>query len=109
MRISVRLCCLLACATAAGCSSMSPEEYNAQIDRLEAMDCLTLEDQLLLTESRKEIRIIRQIQSEKGCEIRPLLAGNQKKKKRPSEPFYRKSSAAEERRRMGLDRAVKPN
>ncbi len=80
----VRLCIVVTAAALAGCAGMSPEEAAAEAERMSTMTCDDLEIELYRATRKSEVEVIRRLQADKDCEIRPLLAGPTKQKRRYS-------------------------
>jgi hypothetical protein len=65
---------LIAISLLAACAGMSEEQYRAELDRLSGLDCAGLENELASAGSRDAVSLIRKLQGESGCEIKPLIA-----------------------------------
>ncbi len=90
-------------AFSAGCS-VSKAKYVAATEKYVDMTCENLDNELILAESSKEIKIIRRFQGEKGCEIKPLLAENQQED-RATRRDRKLRPPGFERRPVGFQRA----
>jgi len=84
---------LVACCSLVACAGMSEEKYQAEMARLSDMNCPMLEQELSTVYYRdtQQISLIRSLQGQKGCEIKPIMAQgpNQAKEQRDRNKHWR--------------------
>ncbi len=79
-----------------GCG-VSRDDYYGQHEELAAKSCASLESMLHKSQSKREVKLIRYIQAEKNCEVRPQYVSLERMETGERMPSWRKKKEKDDR------------